>query len=168
MALPAPTEVYYVYFQPDKIQYYLTFDQNSVPSVGLLSLGSQSQQWKVSARLDAVQKQGRDARSEGGNTCIGGGTGAMERKDWGQQRSRTLIYTYLYVQTESGVHRVARTTENVNRRHCSNDAQNSVPDVHRAFCYCRPKWDTSCRHPNPMVYDEFCIRRWVVEVSHLL
>jgi len=58
MALPSPTGVYYVHFQPDKIQYYLTFDQNSAPTVDLLSPGSQRQQWQVmtSAKLDATAR----------------------------------------------------------------------------------------------------------------
>jgi len=62
MALPLPAGVYYVYFQPDKIQYYLTLDQNSLPTMDLLSPGSQSQQWQVGAGSDANSRTFRNVQ----------------------------------------------------------------------------------------------------------
>lgn len=56
MVLPPPTGVYYVYFQPNKIKYYLTFDRNSVLTVDILSPGSQSQQWQISVGLDTASR----------------------------------------------------------------------------------------------------------------
>lgn len=64
MALPPSAGVYYVCLQCDEMQYYLTFDQNSLPTVDLLSPGSQSQRRQVSAGSDANARTLRNAQVE--------------------------------------------------------------------------------------------------------
>lgn len=54
MSTSLPTGVYYVYYQPGDTQLFIMLDQNpQVPTVRPLSPGLQSQQWQVSAGIDA-------------------------------------------------------------------------------------------------------------------